>query len=100
MRLIEEEKDIIVAAIQKYDCEAEILLFGSRVDDNQKGGDVDILILSNTITPHEIILIGNDIFSVIEEQKIDLVISPKDKKNSFADMILEERVINLCPKKS
>ena len=43
MRLSSDEKSAVVNAIACFDPEAKIYLFGSRVDDSQKGGDIDIL---------------------------------------------------------
>lgn len=44
MRLDAIEKAALSKALEKVS--GEIYLFGSRVDDGQKGGDIDILILS------------------------------------------------------
>ena len=43
MRLAEES--IIIAAVRRHFSQAEkIILFGSRVDDSKRGGDIDILV--------------------------------------------------------
>jgi len=45
MRLTEETKNIIIAAVCRYFTQAEkIILFGSRTDDSKRGGDIDILV--------------------------------------------------------
>ena len=45
MRLTEETKNIIIAAVQRHFSQAEkIILFGSRADDRKRGGDIDILV--------------------------------------------------------
>lgn len=44
MRMSEEDIFIIKSTILKYIQNAKIILFGSRTDDNKKGGDIDILI--------------------------------------------------------
>jgi predicted nucleotidyltransferase len=44
MRLYPDEKQALDKALQ--DVEDEVYLFGSRVDDSKKGGDIDILIYS------------------------------------------------------
>ena len=49
MRISEAEKKVIVGAISSMDPNAEIYLFGSRVDDQQRGGDIDILCFSSEI---------------------------------------------------
>ncbi len=49
MRVLKQEINIIKNNILKFDKEAQVYLFGSRVDDNKKGGDIDILIVSDII---------------------------------------------------
>ena len=45
MRLAEESKNAIIASVCQYFSQAEkIILFGSRVDDSKRGGDIDILV--------------------------------------------------------
>ena len=100
MRLIEFEKEVIVDVIRRFDPAAEIFLYGSRADDDRKGGDTDILILSDTIDKRDIKVIETKIFRQIDEQKIDLLLSPKRSKSSFVNMIFEKGVVELCPKAS
>lgn len=49
MRLATEEHSAISETIRRTDREAQIYLFGSRVDDTAKGGDIDLLVLSKNI---------------------------------------------------
>lgn len=44
MRINTEEKKALFQAIK--DVNGEVYLFGSRADDTQRGGDINILILS------------------------------------------------------
>lgn len=45
MRLTEETKNIIIAAVCRHFSQAEkIILFGSRADNSKRGGDIDILV--------------------------------------------------------
>ena len=46
MRLTSKEVKIIKNQIYKIFGESEIFLFGSRVDDNLKGGDIDLYIIT------------------------------------------------------
>jgi len=96
MRVLKQEINIIKNNILKFDKDAQVYLFGSRVDDNKKGGDIDILIVSDLIKKYDLIKIENLIFKQIDEQKIDFIISKKNITNNFIKMILSKNVINLC----
>lgn len=74
MRLSLLEKETIIHAILEVDNSAQIYLFGSRVNDAARGGDIDILIISGKIGLVEIIKIKSRIFKTLPEQKIDMVI--------------------------
>ena len=45
MRLTNKEQNIIQQTILNIFGKSNIYLFGSRVDDNKKGGDIDLLIV-------------------------------------------------------
>ena len=49
MRITMAEHQAIRQAITKVDPEASIYLFGSRANDNARGGDIDLLIISRKI---------------------------------------------------
>ena len=91
MRLSSSERSIIKSAILKLDPEAQIFLFGSRVDDQKKGGDIDILIFSSILKIADKAKILNDIFKELEEQKIDIVIA-KNSSDPFVQMIKKEAI--------
>ena len=96
MRVLKQEINTIKNNILKFDKDAQVYLFGSRVDDNKKGGDIDILIVSDLIKKYDLIKIENLIFKQIDEQKIDFLISKKNITNNFIKMILSKSIINLC----
>ncbi len=91
MRLHELEKRVIVNAIKRIDSESKIFLFGSRVDDTRKGGDIDLLILTEKISYDDKLAIKKEFFYKLEEQKIDIVIS-RDGEEPFVKMIFEQGV--------
>lgn len=86
MRLSQREISAIKNNVLSIDKDAKIYLFGSRVDDNAKGGDIDVLIISDKIGFNEKTKIRVGIFKEIEEQKLDLVIK-KDFEDVFVKMI-------------
>ncbi|MEX1057389.1 MAG: nucleotidyltransferase domain-containing protein [Natronospirillum sp.] len=79
MRLTAEQRHIIQTAVNSHfgtDC--ELWLFGSRVDDNRKGGDIDLYIEiddmdASDLVDHRLALL-RDLHRALGEQKIDLVI--------------------------
>ena len=96
MRLTDQEKESIVNSIKSIDKDAEVYLFGSRADDSERGGDIDILILSEYIEKKNLIDIEESIFNQLDEQKIDFVLSKKQITSKFIQMIFSHKVINLC----
>ena len=96
MRLTDQEKEAIVNSIKSIDKDAEVYLFGSRADDSERGGDIDILILSEYIEKKNLIDIEESIFNQLDEQKIDFVLSKKQITSKFIQMIFSHKVINLC----
>lgn len=77
MRLSNLEISAIKSSVLLFDDNAKVYLFGSRVDNKLKGGDIDILVLSQKIKQTDSYLIKSKIFEKLEEQKIDLVIKKK-----------------------
>ncbi len=89
MRLRELEKKSIVKAIKAFDQEAKIYLFGSRVDDNRRGGDIDLLIVTDKLTFDDKLSIKKKIFCEIEDQKIDIIIS-RNESEPFVRKIFDQ----------
>lgn len=77
MRLSDHEAAAIKRSIIQFDPEAELYLFGSRVDDNKKGGDIDLLVISGKITRADRRKIKLKIYDEIGEQRIDMIVTPK-----------------------
>jgi uncharacterized protein len=91
MRIDEQERFAITSSIKEIDPKALIYLFGSRVDPQKRGGDIDILIISVSIAASDKPVILRKIFEKIEEQKIDLVIK-QDTQDPFVAYIMETAV--------
>jgi len=91
MRLNDEEKKSIREAVLSRDPDAQIILFGSRVDDEQRGGDIDLLILSRKLSSTERRNIKLELYRRIGARKIDLVLAP-DTSKPFVRLALEKGV--------
>ncbi|GAA4650491.1 hypothetical protein GCM10023116_27740 [Kistimonas scapharcae] len=79
MRISDEHADIICRVLQHYfGADTDVWLFGSRVDDGQRGGDIDLYLETSLQSPDAVIeaklnaLV--EIKQKIGDQKIDLVI--------------------------
>jgi|GEM_PF-241547 predicted nucleotidyltransferase len=47
MRLDDNEKNLIVTTVENIFGKAKVYLFGSRLDDTKKGGDIDLFIVAD-----------------------------------------------------
>ena len=75
MRLHQTEIQAIKETILFLDKNAEIFIFGSRTDQTLKGGDIDILVLSQSLSFGDKLKIKQMIFEKMEEQNIDIIIA-------------------------
>lgn len=91
MRLSEDEIKDIKSVIMAYDQKAEVYLFGSRVDNNKKGGDIDLLIFSTIINENNRRALKLALYDKIGEQKIDLVIT-SNLSEPFVRIILKKSI--------
>lgn len=84
MRLSEREAVVIAEAVnRRFGPEAKAYLFGSRVDDQKRGGDIDVLVetdLSGQPAVRAKLDAMSDIQLILGDQKIDMVLtSPSEK---------------------
>ncbi len=77
MRLTGDEIDAIKAATREaFGASAVVRLFGSRVDDAARGGDIDLLIevAPDCATIRHEAMFYSSLFRRIDERKVDLVL--------------------------
>jgi uncharacterized protein len=91
MRITPEEHQAIVQAVQAQDAAAQIYLYGSRADDQALGGDIDILLLSQTIKFDNKLNILVSLRHSLGERKIDIAVFP-DASKPFAQVALETAI--------
>lgn len=92
MRLTTEQIDNLKESVLNIDKSAKIILFGSRVDDNRKGGDIDILILSTKIKKEDIWSIRDKFYEKFGEQKLDILVDNGQLEDPFKRRAFNEGV--------
>ena len=93
MRISKEEIQFLKSKILSINPGSKVYLFGSRVDDNKKGGDIDILILADKkLSLKEKLSISGSFQMRFGEQKIDLVSFTFDEESAFKNYILDQAV--------
>ena len=79
MRITTQQRgDIIALTAEIAGAEAEVFLFGSRTDDNKRGGDVDLLIeLVHEVENPALLAasLSSGISRLMEGRKVDVVLS-------------------------
>jgi predicted nucleotidyltransferase len=93
VRLSSEKIDTLKESILLIDPNAEVYLFGSRVALDKKGGDIDILILSKTLTLKEIRTIRLAFFKKFGEQKLDILLDIPSLAKAFTKTIKPKAVL-------
>lgn len=84
MRLTPEQQTAIrMAAAEAFGADAEVWLFGSRVDDRRRGGDIDLLVRPRPAATDRLlerkIRMLTRLERLLGERKVDVVVeSPHD----------------------
>jgi len=93
MRISQDESSNLVNSISSFRPDSEIYLFGSRVEDAKKGGDIDILIIdTEPLTPSERARIEWAFWEQFGPQKIDLVSFRPDSDDPFKRIALKKAI--------
>jgi predicted nucleotidyltransferase len=102
MRLTTQEIRAINATFKEIFQSGRIYLFGSRVDDSKRGGDIDLYIITETkenLTTKKIDFLVK-LKDKIGNQKIDLIISrdknrPIEQKALMEGIILDDKMLRI-----
>ena len=79
MRLSPKEVSAIRAEVKRLDSKSEVHLFGSRVDDTARGGDIDLLVVSDTLGFRDVLRLRTRILDRIGWQQLDLILRRRDE---------------------
>jgi len=92
MRLSTEQITILKNKLFSLSKDAKLYLFGSRVDDTKKGGDIDLLIVSDTLTKKDLRPLRVEFFKYFGEQKLDIILENGKFKNPFSKHIMQKAI--------
>src|SRR3989337_1047363 len=90
MRITSFEQEIIKSRVRKhFGMNADVYIFGSRVDNNRKGGDIDLYITTDMPASEiirEKISLLVELENALGEQKIDVVINNRTKRKPIDEI--------------
>jgi uncharacterized protein len=87
MRLDPKEIETLKSSLRQLDRNVRIYLFGSRADDNEKGGDIDLLVISRKLDKKSIRPLKHKFYENFGEQKIDIIIDDDELNGPFVKKI-------------
>lgn len=93
MRLCKKEIETIKKQTLYLDNNAKIYLFGSRIDDSKRGGDIDILLISQKLDRKSIWKIREKYFDEFGEQKFDIIIDDGSLSDPFVKKIIKNAIL-------
>jgi uncharacterized protein len=79
MRLTASEIAAIREETGRLDAKASVYLYGSRVSDVARGGDIDLLVISDTLGFREVLRLRRRILDRIGWQQLDLVVRRRNE---------------------
>ncbi len=77
----------------------ELYLFGSRTDDQKKGGDIDLLLVTESFVKEKLLLkkgrMKSDLSATVGDQRVDLTISDTGevKNDAFLKSVFPEAIL-------
>ena len=94
MRLSKREVEAILQVAEDiYGTEVKVYLFGSRVDDSRRGGDIDLLVRTTSAKKGILdrVRMASRIKSLIGDQKIDIIGDYED--NQVVQEVLKNGIL-------
>ena len=93
MRMKLAEIQILKSKLKTLASDAKLYLFGSRTDNSKQGGDIDLLVISKTLTKQDLRLLRVDFFNHFGEQKLDILLNDGSFKDPFHKIIYQKAVL-------
>jgi len=95
MRLTESEIRAIREELARLDPDAQVYLFGSRADDGARGGDIDLLVVSDKLAFRDLLRLRLRILDRIGWQQLDLVVRRSNQLDDPLAAVAQESGIKL-----
>jgi predicted nucleotidyltransferase len=93
MRIKQAQKLFFRKAINAMLPDADIFLFGSRANDQLKGGDIDILVIGkDKLSFQQIRNLKISFYKQFGQQKIDIATFKRDEQSTFCELALLDAV--------
>ncbi len=93
MRLSPTQIEVLKNTLSSISSTAKLYLFGSRVDDNKKGGDIDLLVIDDDMTKKDLRYLRLEFFEHFGEQKLDIILDKQEMGDSFVKYIFSKAVL-------
>ena len=93
MRLSKPEITLLKETLKTLSSEAKLYLFGSRVDDSKRGGDIDLLVVSEKLKKRDLRILRIRFYEKFGEQKMDIVLDDGNFTNIFHKIVLKKAVL-------
>jgi len=93
MRVSKEKLEFLKKIIESAIDNVDIYIFGSRVESEKKGGDIDVLVLADKkISLIKKMQIKIKFWKKFGEQKIDIVSYTRNQESTFKNLILQSAI--------
>ena len=89
MRLTQQQRGLIRKIVADFDPAAHVMLFGSRLDDQQRGGDIDLLIRSRKIDFTKRLRLKLALMDALGAQKIDIAVDD-GRPSAFVKLVRKQ----------
>lgn len=93
MRLYQDQIKVLKDKLKDISLSAQLYLFGSRVDDTKKGGDIDLLVVSKEVTKKDLRCLRIEFFKHFGEQKLDIIIDDGKFEDPFVKHIMKKAIL-------
>lgn len=93
MRISDEMRKYFSDEVKKIEPSARVYLFGSRVYDEKRGGDIDIMVMAQgKLEFEELSRLRIGFWERFGERKVDFVCYMFDENDPFKELIMEHAV--------